>query len=468
MKKFFTKQNFMLFLLVLCAFVNALNNSIVANALPIMSKELGVSSKDVNWIVTIFLIITSSTILVFGRLGDLFGNMFVLQSGLLVFSVGSLFCGIAGSFEWLLVARVIQAIGTGAVMANNHGIITKLFPVSERGRALGLNAAFVALGNIAGPSVGGLILSIANWHWLFYILAGVSIILYVLQHILIPDDKHKTTEKIDYLGSGLFIITISLLFYSLQQRILWIFALSIAAFGLFIFREIKCKYRVLDLSLFKNGLFDINLGCACVSYISIQIYNIIIPFYFQDVMLLTAGKSGIYMSLYPVILVCTAPLFGSLSDKIGAQKTTIAGLLLLGIGQFLLSLIKPDYSITTVLIFISIIAFGNGMFQSPNNSLIMSSVPKEKVGIGGSLNALVRNIGQNIGVVMASVLLYSGMSKKAGMTITNYEIGHPDIFIAGMNYVFRVTTVLILIGLIMSLVRSLNIFTKKEKEINYE
>lgn len=453
MKNFFTSKKFMLFLLVMCAFVNAINSSIVANALPVMAKNLGISSKDINWIITIFLIVTSSTILIFGRLGDMFGNMFVLQCGLCVFTVGSVLCGISGSFKFLLVSRIIQAVGTGAVMANNHGIITKLFPASERGQALGLNAAFVALGNITGPSLGGLILSFASWHYLFFILALLAMLLFISQHILIPLDRHSTSEKVDYVGAALFMFTISVFFLALQEHIYFLLFVSLCSFVLFLLREIYCEYSVLDLSLFKNGLFDINLLCACASYISIQIYNIIIPFYFQDVLLYSAGQSGLYMSLYPVILVCAAPLFGTVSDKIGAEKITISGMLLLGVGQFLISEIKPDTNIGIVLCFIAIVALGNGMFQSPNNSLVMSSVPKDKVGVGGSMNALVRNIGQNIGVVMGSVLLYSGMSRKAGHVVVNYEIGHPEIFISGMSYVFKITSVIIFCGMVLSLCR---------------
>ncbi|MBQ3966367.1 MAG: MFS transporter [Treponema sp.] len=468
---FFTRKNITLFLLVMCAFINALNSSIVANALPVMTTELGIDSIHISWVITVFLIVTTSTILVFGRLGDIFGNVFILQSGLIVFAAGSLLCGISRTFSFLIAARIIQAIGTGAVMANNHGIITRIFPAQERGKALGLNAAFVALGNITGPSAGGFILNYLNWHWLFLIMVPVALLLFIFQHILIPSDRHFTNERIDCIGSLLFVLSVSLIFYGFQNGSAdsgasFVTKLYMPAglvfFVLFIIRQLTCRYHVLDLSLFQNREFDVNLLCASASYVSIQVYNIIIPFYFQYALSMNAGESGLYMSVYPVILVCVAPLSGMISDKLGAEKITVAGLFLLGLGQCLISFACMHASLLSFMFFIVIMSVGNGMFQSPNNSMIMSSVPLNKVGVGGSLNALVRNFGQNIGVVIATSGLYSGMSSCAGYRITNLNGNNRELFLYGMSYVFRITTVILFIALILSVIRLMHKNQKQE------
>ncbi len=470
--RIFTKNNITLFLLVMCAFINALNSSIVANALPVMTGELGIDSIHISWVITVFLIVTTSTILVFGRLGDIFGNVFILQTGLLVFAAGSFLCGISQSFSFLIAARIFQAIGTGAVMANNHGIITRIFPAKERGKALGLNAAFVALGNITGPSVGGFILNYLNWHWLFFIMVPVAVLLFIFQHIMIPSDRHFSHEKIDFIGAFLFVLSMSLIFYDLQgaksnsEESLFIklcVPLGITFFILFVVRQLTCKHHVLDLSLFRNKDFVANLLCASSSYVSIQVYNIIIPFYFQYALSMDAGKSGLYMSLYPIILVCTAPISGMISDKVGAEKITVIGLILLTLGQCLISFACMNASLLWFMIFILIMSLGNGMFQSPNNSMIMSSVPLNKVGVGGSLNALVRNFGQNIGVVIATSGLYSGMSAHAGYQITNLTETNRLEFFYGMSYVFRITTIILCIALILSVFRLIK--HKKQNQI---
>ena len=207
-------------------------------------------------------------------------------------------------------------------------ILEILRTLAERGKALGLNAAFVALGNITGPSAGGFILNYLNWHWLFLIMVPVALLLFIFQHILIPSDRHFTNERIDCIGSLLFVLSVSLIFYGFQNGSAdsgasFVTKLYMPAglvfFVLFIIRQLTCRYHVLDLSLFQNREFDVNLLCASASYVSIQVYNIIIPFYFQYALSMNAGESGLYMSVYPVILVCVAPLSGMISDK-GRKK----------------------------------------------------------------------------------------------------------------------------------------------------
>lgn len=182
---------------------------------------------------------------------------------------------------------------------------------------------------------------------------------------------------------------------------------------------------------------------------------------------MTSVQSGAYMTIYPIVLACIAPLSGSVSDKIGADKITIAGMITLMTGMFLVSSLRADSPHYLIVAYLIIMGIGNGMFQSPNNSLVMSSVPSNKVGIAGSLNALVRNIGQNTGVVVATLLLYSGISTKLGYSVNDYDGAHPEAFEYGMRITFIALAVIVLTGALISIYRRY-VIKRNERIVNYE
>ena len=157
-------------------FMSTLDSSIVNVALPVMQKDLGVGLDAIQWVASIYLVALCAVLLVFGRLGDLFGKVWLFQAGVAVFAVGSLLCGMSHTFEMLMAARVIQGVGAAAAMANNMGIITESFPARERGRALGLLASFVALGMMCGPVLGGFIVSALPWEYIFLINVPVGVL----------------------------------------------------------------------------------------------------------------------------------------------------------------------------------------------------------------------------------------------------------------------------------------------------
>lgn len=176
--KVYMKRNVILFNIALMTFMATLDGSIVNVALPTMAKKLSISTEAVSWVVSIYLLVIAGTILIFGRLGDIIGKTKIFNFGIIIFTMGSLICGIAGSFPFLLFARVVQAIGAAGTMSANQGIITQVFPPQERGRALGINGTFVALGSLAGPPIGGFIVGSLDWNYIFLINVPIGIIVY--------------------------------------------------------------------------------------------------------------------------------------------------------------------------------------------------------------------------------------------------------------------------------------------------
>jgi MFS family permease len=235
--------------------------------------------------------------------------------------------------------------------------------------------------------------------------------------------------------------------------ILGCFAISIISFIVFIYVEKKKEDPLLQLNIFSNKLFSLSIFCAFITFVAIFCNNIILPFYLQDVMAYSPEHTGLIMMVYPLLLTVVAPLSGSLSDKIGSELLTFIGLILISLGLILMATLNVDSNLLITIVFIGIMSVGMGLFQSPNNSLIMSTVPKDKLGIAGSVNALIRNVGMVSGIALATTLLYSMMSSKIGYRVTDYVVGRNDAFIYGMRTVYITAAVISLIGAALTFLR---------------
>ncbi len=458
------KKTKMLILLnvVIITFMSSIDSSIVNVALPEMAKKLSVSTAAIGWIVTSYLIAIVSMILIFGRLGDIKGTSRVFIFGTFVFTLGSFMCAISNSLFFLIVSRAVQGLGASATMAIGHGIITQVFPSGERGRAYGLNATFVALGSMLGPPLGGFIIDILSWRYIFLINLPIGILAFIIQIKFMPKPTGKTEGNIDWVGAVLFALSSILIFGSLilgenigyhNPMIISALAVGLICFILFINIEKKLKEPLLQLNIFKNKLFSLNIFCAFLSFIGISCSMFIQPFYLQSVMNLSPTHAGMIIMTFPIILSIAAPFSGYLSDKIGSEVLTFFGLIFTSLSFYLMTTLNEYTHLPTLIVFTAILAAGNGLFQSPNNALVMSNVSSKILGVAGSVNSLVRNLGMILGVSLSIMLLYSRMSHMIGYQVSNYIPGRADVFIYGMKGVYFTAAVLSSIGTLLTAVR---------------
>jgi EmrB/QacA subfamily drug resistance transporter len=459
---------------VLLTFMATLDGSIVNVALPVMAQKLSVSMASIEWVVTSYLIVIVGTILIFGRLADIKGKTTIFKLGIIIFTIGSLTCGLSNSLIMLVFSRGLQAIGAAGTMSTSHGIITHVFPNNERGRALGINGTFVALGSMVGPPVGGVIVSILSWQYIFLINVPIGIIALVLAMKTLPKNNNNLNEKLDIIGAILFGLTMVLLFGALtfgkeigynNIAIISSLVVSIILFVIFINVEKRIEVPLLNLDIFKNSLFSLSIFCAFISFVAISCSNIILPFYLQYVMKLTPSVTGVLMMVSPIILAVVAPMSGHISDRVGSEVLTFLGLIGTSLGLFLISTLNQYSHLGMLIVFIAIMTLGNGMFQSPNNSLVMSTVDKKNLGIAGSINALVRNLGMVFGISLSTTLLYNRMSSKIGYHVTGYIEGRDDVFVYGMQYVYVSAAFICAIGAILTAYRLYRVKSKvKSKE----
>ena len=458
-------NNMWLILIATClfTFMSTLDGSIVNIAMPTMSKDLAISMNEAEWIVSVYMITICCLLIFWGRISDTIGKIKIFKIGTLIFIMGSLFCGISSTLEMLLISRIIQATGASMTMATNYGIITENFPPEMRGRSLGVLGSFVSLGSIAGPGIGGVIIQKYTWHYIFLINIPIGIFAFVLGYFVFPKSKKKDIPlNLDYLGFILFDMFIISLFIGIfigqvigftKLSIIILFIIAVCSFIGFIFREKRAKNPLIDLTIFNNKSFSVGLTCAVLIFSSNLFMNTLLPFYLQDTLKLSSLMSGFILMCVPIAMVIVAPISGALSDKIGAKGLTFLGLFIVSVSQLLFILIGLKTTISYLVILTLLAGTGVALFQSPNNSIIMSSVEHNHLGIAGSINSLARNIGMVTGLSLSTTILYSSMTQKAGYKVNGYINGRDDLFLYGMHIAFLVSFSLCFIAFIITGIR---------------
>lgn len=450
---------------VLGAFMSTIDSSIVNVALPVMSKHLNVGMDSIQWVVTSYLIVISAFIVSFGKIADKKGKVKVFLTGFVIFGTGSILCAISNSLLFLIFSRIFQAVGASMFMATNQGIIAEVFPASERGRALGLSGTTVALGTMIGPPLGGIMVQFLNWQSIFIVNVPIAIIGFIIGKFILPKkETFEKSEAFDFKGSSSFMIFIISLFWAILsgENIGWTsvpiicaFLISFISIIIFFVSERNVKNPMIDFSMFKNKLFDVSLICGYISFLAMFCMNIIHPFYLEYTLKASPAVSGMLMIVSPLCLAFAAPISGYISDKIGCEILTFLGLSCIGIGLVLIAFLNEHSSYLDIILRVALIGIGSGLFQSPNNSIVMGCITKSKLGVAGSLNALVRNMGMVSGIAFSVAILYNRMSFKLGHKVINYIGGHNTAFLYGMKVVYLFAAFTCFVGVALTAFRML-------------
>ncbi|WP_461215487.1 MFS transporter [Lacticaseibacillus sp. GG6-2] len=433
------------------AFMTNLDGSVVNIAVPVMAKSLGVSASRMVWATSVYLIVLSALLLPFGKLGDLIGKPRIFKWGTGGFIIGSVLAGIDLGFGFLIFARIVQATGASMTLANTYGIVTSSFDAQERGKAMGFVGTFVALGSVAGPAVGGLVLSVAQWPVLFWInvpfgLVALGLALWAMGNG-VPMPQH-----FDGLGALLQAVAIAAGFWGLNLSqtdgftaplVVGLLAIAVIALGGFLVRERHTETPLLGLAIFRNQIFTLGVVTVFLVFMAQFFTTVLMPFYLEDALHLSPGVSGALLTLYPLMMVFCAPLGGILADKLNVAVVALVGVAIIAVGSgayWFLALSSPLWIFAGITVLLGI---GGGIFQSPIGDIVMSVVPKAQLGVAGSFNALARNLGMVAGTSVTTTLLFSRMSAIAGRRVVTFPADQPQWFISGMHLAMVVATVLV-------------------------
>jgi len=402
-------------------FMSALDGSVVNTILPVVTEYFKTDVATIEWVVTTYLLVVSGLLLSVGRLGDLRGNKVAYIWGFIIFVLGSALCGSAPSPVFLITSRGLQAIGASMLFANSPAILTKNFPASQRGQALGLQGTMTYLGLTTGPFLGGWLADTFGWHSVFYINIPIGLIAITLSLIVIPRDTPAgQTEKFDLAGASTFLVGLVALLFALNQGhalgwtspiILGLFIASLLLLGLFTWIEMRIPTPMLDLSLFKRRVFSMSTISPILNYICVYSVLFLTPFYLIQGRGLSASQAGLILTSQPIIMALTAPFSGRLSDRIGSRLPTTLGMLILTAGLFLLSRLTLESPFWLVVLGLAIGGFGTGLFVAPNNSALMGDAPRNRQGIASGVLALARNVGMVLGIGLTGAIFTTFLAK---------------------------------------------------------
>ena len=406
-------------------FMSALDGSVVNIIVPVLRAYFKSDVASVEWVVVIYLLVVSSLLLTFGRLGDLRGHKGMYSAGFLIFVAASAVCGLAPTVTVLVAARTVQAVGAAMLFANAPAILTRSFPPQQRGQVLGLQAMMTYLGLTVGPSLGGWLTQSINWRAVFYINVPIALLAFILSLVFIPADKPEAgrTERFDLPGAVLFAAGLGALLLALNQGDAWgwtspaVLACTAAALillGIFLRVERRTPSPMLDLSLFGLRIFSASAASAVLNYICLYCVIFLMPFYLLQGRGLNPAQAGLLLTAQPIVMAIVAPISGSLSDRIGSRLLSTLGMLVMAVGIFLLSLLKPDAANGEILFGLAITGLGTGIFISPNTSALMGSAPRQRQGIASGILATARNVGMVLGVGLAGAILTSVMARTGG------------------------------------------------------
>jgi EmrB/QacA subfamily drug resistance transporter len=442
-------------------FLATIDGSIVNVALPTLVRALDTEFAVVQWVVLAYLLTVTTLMLSVGRLGDMIGKKPLYSAGFVVFTLSSALCGLSPSVYWLIGFRVVQAIGAAMMMALGTAIVTEAFPPSERGKAIGITGSMVSIGIVLGPVLGGLLIGALSWHWIFFVNLPIGIVGTWMVLRFVPAFKPAGKQRFDLAGAltlfaGLMAFLLAL---TLGQQVgfgewyvLVLFGTSFVCLAAFVAIERSVRDPMIELGLFRNRLFSINLVTAFMIFISMAGTIILMPFYLENVLGYDTQSVGFLLAIVPIALGITAPISGSMSDRFGTRPITVLGLGILLVGFVAVSTLSPDTTALGYVLRFLPIGIGIGIFQSPNNSAVMGAVPRERLGIASGLLAITRTLGQSVGIAALGAVWASRVFARAGQAFPGGATTAPPVAqVKALNDTFILVVFMILGALLLAI-----------------
>jgi EmrB/QacA subfamily drug resistance transporter len=408
-----------LIIATLAAFLAPFDGSAVNVALPAMGKEFAMNAVSLGWVATAYLLSSAIFLLPFGRLADIFGRKKIYTTGLFIFTFASLIMTTVSAEIMLILLRVIQGIGSALIYGTGMALLTSVFPLQERGKALGIVVSSTYIGLSAGPFLGGLLTHNFGWRSIFLVNVpiGFSVILLILFKLK-GEWAEAKGEKMDLTGTILYCIGLTAVIYgfssfsSLSTSLsLGIILAGIVSVSIFTWWENRSKNPILEINLFrKNRTFGFSNLAALIHYCATFAITFFLSLYLQYIKQLDAQTAGAILISQPIIMAVSSPFAGRLSDRIEPRIVASLGMGLTATGLFLLAFLHTGTYISFIIAVLIVIGLGFGLFSSPNSNAVMSSVEKKYYGVASGTLATMRITGQmfSMGIAMLIFAIHLG------------------------------------------------------------
>lgn len=385
-------------------FLSTLDSGIINVALPTLSKSFNVDTSFITWSITLYTLLLTGTIIIFGRLSDKYSRLNIYSLGLTIFLIASILCGFSNNVIQLIVFRGLQGIGAAMLQGTATSIITTTIPENRQGSALGTLSILLGIGPVLGPSIGGLLISVGNWRWIFwinipFIFIGLIGCLFLKRYI---KEQKSMSIHLDIRGNSLLFLSIFCLLISLTSwsyhsifniSVYGNFLIFIVSFCLFIIWELKTNHPIIDLRLFKNVSFSSPIFAIFVFGGTTSLGFIIPPYILEKINHLSSWQIGLVNLASPLGLVLISKISGKLISRIGNIVLMTTGLIIMIVAYTSLGLLQYILNPVTISLLLLIYGIGGGFFLPSNTSAIMGTVSQDMQGTVGATQRMIQNIG---------------------------------------------------------------------------
>lgn len=440
--------------LSLSMLLSSLGTSIANVGLPTLAQVFDASFQQVQWVVLAYLLAITTLIVSTGRLGDLVGRRRLLLTGIAVFSLASLLCSLAPTLGWLIGARTVQGLGAAAMMALTMAFVGATVPRERTGSAMGLLGTMSAIGTATGPSLGGLLIEGFGWQAIFLVSVPLGALGWFLAYRFLPADRPRATavhEGFDLIGTALLAMTLAAYALAVTLGRGHFAAMNLAlllgatvGLGLFVFAQTRVASPLIRLTLFRNPVLSGGLAMSTLVATVIMTTLVIGPFYLAHGLGLQPMVTGLVLAVGPCVAAVTGLPAGRVADRFGAQRMTTAGLVAMALGCLALSLLPQTVGIAGYVVPMVVLTLGYAVFQTANNTTIMSDVTADRRGVVAGMISLSRNLGLITGAsVMGAVFAFASQTAEVA-SASPQAIGY------GMRVTYGVALGLILLALALS------------------
>lgn len=391
--------------------MTVLDVTVVNVALPILADKFDIGNSTAVWIVTIYQLVITMLLLPVSSIGDLHSYKHTFLVGVAVFTLSSALCAAAQNFTMLVLSRAIQGIGAACVMGVNIALVRLIYPREILGRGMALNAMCIAIATAAGPTIAGAILSVASWHWLFLINVPLGIIAFLLAWKLLPQNPsvaHK--PRFDWISAVENMIVFGLIFYALgnftRKGDMILSAILLGAgiiTGIFyLHRQYGHDQPLLPVDLFRNSMYSMSIVTSVCSFIAQNIAMIALPFLYLNSYHFSAITTGLLMTPWPLATMIVSPIAARYVERHNPGATAAVGMGVFIAGVLLLLFTGSNPADWNIAWRMAICGVGFGMFQTPNNIVMVMATPVHRSGGAGGMQSTARLVGQTLGATIVS------------------------------------------------------------------
>jgi EmrB/QacA subfamily drug resistance transporter len=445
-------------------FISGIATRIFIVSLPTIAAALNADILAVSWALIAYQLAGICLSVVFGRLGDIHGRYPIYGAGFAVMTVSSLLCGVAPSVGWLIAFRLVQGMGAAMIASAARVLAMEAMPEGAEGRANGFMTMSFHGGVLLGPPLGGLVIDVLSWRWIFFLLVPIGLAGIVLTALRARGRRRAPVERspVDYVGAALLVVLTVVLTLLVDQRsaeaigvgqksvMIVAFALGLAGF---LVHERRAVNPVVNLALFRIRMFGFSVLSLLVFAITSSVLAFLLPFYIQDVLHHSPSFMGLLFLGAPVLTISLAPLAGQLTDRIGPRIPASIGLCVIMAGFVIGILLRVDSHWSLPALLLACTGIGQGFFNTPNQTAIIGSVPREYRGFATGVVQMVFGVGSLLGISLGGALLTVMFRHYSGIPDATPSADAPGPFVAAMSTTYAVCFVLMTAALVASLMR---------------